>query len=85
MFIVDWLDIVCFGALAEFVLKLVRSGELVWVEGRMKERKYQDKDTGKTIKKINIRASAVTFVGKTKDVDGKTGNEDNGDNGEDPF
>jgi len=80
----DWHDIICFGKLAQFVLGYVKKGNLVVVEGKLKHRIREDKDTGKKRKFTSIRASEVTFIGKM-DVDSDEENSDNEDNSKDPF
>ena len=40
----EWHDIVCWGPLAERVEKNLKKGNLVFVEGKVTTRKWQDKD-----------------------------------------
>ncbi len=40
----EWHDIVCWGSQAERAEKQLRKGHLVFVEGRISKRKWQDKD-----------------------------------------
>lgn len=40
----EWHDIVCWGPLAERVEKNLKKGNLVFVEGKLTTRKWQDKD-----------------------------------------
>lgn len=40
----EWHSISCFGGLAEIVGKYLHKGSLVYVSGKIKTRKYQDKD-----------------------------------------
>ena len=42
--ITEWHDIVCWGALAERVDRTLKKGNLVYVEGKVTTRKWQDKD-----------------------------------------
>ena len=43
----DWHRVVVFGKTAEFVKSYANKGDLVYVEGKVKYSKYQDKETGK--------------------------------------
>ena len=40
----EWHDIVCWGPLAERVEKTIKKGNLVFVEGKLTTRKWQDRD-----------------------------------------
>lgn len=40
----EWHDIVCWGLMAERAEKYLSKGQLVYVEGRISKRKWQDKD-----------------------------------------
>ena len=40
----EWHDIVCWGPLAERVERNLKKGQLVYVEGKISTRKWQDKD-----------------------------------------
>ena len=40
----DWHDIICWRNLAERAEKQLNKGSLVYIEGKLKHRKYQDKD-----------------------------------------
>lgn len=58
----EWHNIVVWGKLAETVNKFVQKGRQVYVEGRIQNRSYDDKDGNKRyISEIN--ATKVTFLG----------------------
>ena len=40
----EWHDIVCWGRLAERAEKTLQKGSLIYVEGRISKRKWQDRD-----------------------------------------
>ncbi len=40
----EWHDIVCWGSLAERVEKMLKKGNLAFIEGKLTTRKWQDKD-----------------------------------------
>jgi len=42
----EWHRLVSYGKLAEIMGEFVRKGKPIYVEGRLKTRKWQDKDTG---------------------------------------
>lgn len=40
----EWFNVVCFGKTAEFAQNYLHKGRMVYVEGRMKTRKWQDQN-----------------------------------------
>jgi len=73
----DFLDIVCWQARAEFVCKHFTKGQQMAVEGRIQQRKWQDK-TGATRYAVEVIAESVHFAGYKKD-------ESNGGQGEEYY
>lgn len=59
----DWHQVVCFGQTAGFVLKFLKKGDLVYVTGKSKTRKYE-KD-GATLYSTEIKAEEVTSLIKS--------------------
>lgn len=57
----EWHQVSVFGKLAETVDKYVRKGALIYVEGRLQSREYQDKQ-GASKKVWEVIASGVTFL-----------------------
>lgn len=43
----NWVNVICFGKTAEFVGEYLSKGKLVYVEGRVSESKWNDKDGNK--------------------------------------
>ena len=41
---VTWHNVTCFGKLAEIAEKYVEKGDLLWIQGEMKQQKYQGQD-----------------------------------------
>lgn len=57
----EWHQVSTFGKTAELVDKYVRKGALVYLEGRLQSREYQDK-AGQTKKVWEVIADRVTFL-----------------------
>lgn len=57
----EWHQVSVFGKLAETVDKYVRKGALIYVEGRLQSREYQDKQ-GAAKKVWEVIADRVTFL-----------------------
>jgi len=60
---VDYPDFECWGKLAERVAEHLGKGSQVGVEARMKEGRWQDKETGKSRKSVSYTARDVQFLG----------------------
>jgi single-strand DNA-binding protein len=61
----EWHQVSVFGKTAELVEKYVRKGALVYLEGRLQSREYQDK-TGQAKKVWEVIADKVTFLDTRK-------------------
>jgi len=59
---VDYFDVVCWRSQAEFVAKWFTKGQMVAVEGRLQQRKWQDKD-GNNRYAFEIIAESAYFAG----------------------
>jgi single-strand DNA-binding protein len=59
----EWHNIVVFGKVAENCQRFLKKGRQVFVEGRIRTSKWQDKDDGKDRFKTEILADAVEFIG----------------------
>lgn len=57
----EWHRIVCFGKTAENAARFLRKGKQVYVEGKIKTRKWTDKD-GKDHWTTEILANQITFL-----------------------
>ena len=53
-----WVKVVCWGRLAESIVPITERGDLMYVEGKITTREYEDKD-GITRKVTEIEASNV--------------------------
>lgn len=63
---VTFLDVECFGKLAENVSQYVSKGSPLYVSGRLKLDQWEDKDGSKR-SKIKVVADSVQFLGKPKE------------------
>jgi single-strand DNA-binding protein len=60
----EWHSIVVFGKLAEFCEKYLAQGRLVLIEGKLRTRSWQDKDTGNKRYKTEVEALSIILLGK---------------------
>ena len=67
----EWHRVVCFGKLAEFATNYLKKGKQVYVEGRLRTNKWQDKD-GNDRYTTEIIAASVQFVGARESEGGYT-------------
>lgn len=74
----EWHAVVCFGKLAENVGQYLRKGRQVYVEGKLRTRKWQDKD-GHDRWTTEIWADVVLFLGGAPGEDRES---DSGDSGQ---
>ena len=58
----DWIDVVAWDRLAEFVCKYFQKGSLIVVDGRLQTRSYQDK-TGANRTAVEVVANNINFAG----------------------
>jgi single-strand DNA-binding protein len=65
-----WFDIVTFGAAAESCAQYLSKGRQCGVVGRLQQRKWEDRDTGKPRSKVEVVANVVQFLGGRQDGDG---------------
>lgn len=68
-----YIDMVAWGKLAGQVDKYARKGRLIYVEGELEVRKWQDKDTGDNRKAYRIKAYVVRFLDKAQQSDDDRG------------
>lgn len=61
----DWLNIVCFGKVAESVAEYLTTGSHVLINGRLQSRSWEDSD-GKKQYSTEVAAYTVTFLDKKK-------------------
>ena len=67
--ITEWHKVVAYGKLAEIAGEYLRKGSQVYVEGKIKTRKWQD-NNGQDRYTTEINASALTMLGKKVEDEG---------------
>lgn len=68
---VTFIEVMFFGKMAENVAKFFSKGTPIFVEGRLSQDSWEDKETGKKRSKTKVIGEAFEFVGGTK-KEGKT-------------
>ncbi len=71
----EWHRIVFFGRQAEIAAEYLRKGRPVYVEGRLKTRKWQDKDTGADRYSTEIVAETMQLLGGREGAGGGGGSD----------
>lgn len=64
---VSYFQIKCFGTIAQNVGKFLHKGSQVAVCGQLKQDRWEDKTTGKTVSKIYVLAVTIEFLSKKSD------------------
>jgi single-strand DNA-binding protein len=87
----EWHSLVLWRAQAEFAKEWLKKGQLVYIEGRLQTRSWEDKE-GQKRSKTDIQVDQVTLLGgfsgskdREKDVPAKNTGEKNKDDEEIPF
>jgi single-strand DNA-binding protein len=60
----EWHNIVVFGKLAEFCEKYLTQGRQILIEGKLRTRSWQDKDSGNKRYKTEVEALSIILLGK---------------------
>jgi single-strand DNA-binding protein len=61
---VSYIDIVVFGKQAESCGQYINKGDSVLIDGRLQQRRWDDKETGQKRNKIEVVANQVNFMPK---------------------
>jgi len=61
---VSYFDIVVFGKQAESCGQYINKGDSVLIEGRLQQRRWDDKETGAKRSKVEVAAQSVNFMPK---------------------
>lgn len=69
----EWHRVVMYGKLAEIAGEYLKQGSLVYIQGKLKTRKWQDKDTGADRYSTDIQASEMKMLGSKSDGGGSNG------------
>lgn len=70
----EWVRVVFYNRLAEIAGEYLRKGRAVYVEGRLKTRKRQDKETGQDKYSTEIVADQMQMLGGRDDSGAQTAN-----------
>jgi single-strand DNA-binding protein len=71
----EWHRVVFYNRLAEIAGEYLKKGRSVYIEGRLKTRKWQDKETGQDRYSTEIVADQMQMLGGREDGAGDQGNE----------
>src|SRR5579863_4998440 len=74
----EWHRVAFFGRLAEVAGEYLRKGSQVYIEGSLRTRKWQDKETGKDRYSTEIRADRMQMLGSRSGA-GVPGDDSGGD------
>ena len=72
----EWHNIVMWRGLADIAAKFLHKGKLVYIEGKIRTRNYEDKE-GIRRYATEIVAENFTMLGRKTDFEGPSGNHDN--------
>ena len=61
---VSYIDIVVFGKTAENCGQYLNKGDAILIEGRLQQRRWDDKDSGQKRSKVEVVAQVVNFMPK---------------------
>ena len=82
---VSYIDIVVFGKTAENCGQYLNKGDAILVEGRLQQRRWDDKDSGQKRSKVEVVAQTVNFMPKRSgQAAGQGGKHDSQDPGPEP-
>lgn len=65
----EWHNIVCFGKRGELASQYLKKGSSVYIEGRIKTRKWQDRTTGEDRYRTEIICDSITFLSSTQETE----------------
>ncbi len=74
---VSYFDVKIYGKTAEGLKPYLKKGQLIRVEGMLKQDRWQDKNTGNNMSKIYINATSVRLIGGKRE-DNQNGYQQNG-------
>lgn len=67
----EWVRIVAYRKLGEICAEYLKAGSPVWIQGKLKTRKWQDKDTGADRYSTEIVADQMQMLGGRDDSSGQ--------------
>ncbi len=66
----EWHNVVMYGKLAEITSAYVKKGAKLYIEGKLRTDKWEDKTTGKTMYKTSIVANEMQIVSNKEKLEG---------------
>lgn len=66
----SFVDITVWGDRAKTLCKYKKQGDALLVEGRLKQDKWEDKETGQKRSKLKVVATDYTFIGSSRNSEG---------------
>ena len=80
----EWHSCVLFGKRAEFAGEYLKRGQLIYLEGRLQTRSWED-DSGTKKYKTEVIGNEITMLGKKVGTGGSTQNRDDASDDDLPF
>jgi len=80
----EWHSCVLFGKRAEFAGEYLKKGQLIYIEGRLQTRSWED-DSGTKKYKTEVVGAEITMLGKKTDVGGGSREVNDGSDDDLPF
>ena len=74
--VTEWHTIVAWRELADVCHRFLRKGSLVYIEGRLETRSWDDRDTNKKVYRTEIIADEMNMLDSRRDSDDSGGGED---------
>ena len=78
---VNYFDATVWGNQAVNCQKYLRKGSQVVIQGRLRQDRWEDKTTGKTVSKVEIQADSIQFLGSANGNGGQNNQYNNNQNG----
>lgn len=66
----EWVNVACYDKLAELCSEYLGKGSQVYLQGRFKTEKWQDKQTGQDRSAVRIIADKIQFIGSKQENKG---------------
>jgi len=70
---VSYIDIIAFGKTAENCGQYLNKGDAVLIEGRLQQRRWDDKDSGQKRSKVEVVVQTVNFMPRKSGTDAGSG------------
>lgn len=74
----EWVNVVCWGRLAEICEQYLRKGSSVYIEGKLETRSWDDKNTGEKKYRTEVRGLVMQMLGGRGEGGGAVAPQDTG-------